>query len=118
MRKMLVVDDDAVVRIHCKQMLVENGFDVAEAADGVEAISVYQDFQPDMVFMDITMPQMGGLDALKEIKVINPNAKVTMVIVQGQQALVMEALKLGAVNFVIKPFDEEEVLGAIQKALG
>ena len=118
MRKVMVVDDDVIMRIHCKQMLVENGFDVAEAANGIEAISVYQDYQPDMVLMDITMPDMGGLDALKEIKVINPNAQVAMLTVEGQQALVMEAFKTGAVDFVIKPFDQEEVLGTIKKALG
>ncbi|MDA1127664.1 MAG: response regulator [Chloroflexi bacterium] len=118
MRKVMVVDDDAIMRIRCKQMLAENGFDVAEAANGIEAISVYQDFQPDMVLMDIIMPDLGGLDALKEIKVINPNAQVAMLMVEGQQALVMEALKTGAVDFLIKPFDQEEVLGTIKKALG
>ena len=114
----MVVGGDASMRIRLKQMLVENGLDVAEAASGREAISVYRDFQPDMVFMDIFLPDMGGLDALKEIKGINPNALVAMLVVEGQQALVMEALRTGAVDFVTQPFDEEEVLGAINKALG
>ena len=107
----MVVDDDASMRMGCKQMLVENGFDVAEAASGYEAISVY------MVFMDIVMPDMDGLAALKEIKKMDPNAKVAMAIVKGQQALVMVALKTGAVDFVIKPFDQKQVLGTIKRAL-
>ncbi len=114
----MLVGGDAFMRIRLKQMLVENGLDVAEVANGVEAISVYRDFQPHMVFIDIDLPDKGGLDALKEIKGINPNALVAMLVVEGQQALVMEALRSGAVDFLTKPFDEEEVLGAINKALG
>ena len=85
MRKVMVVEDDALMRIHLKQMLVENGFDVAEAADGIEAISVYQAFEPDMVFLNITISDKDGLAALKEIKVINPNAQVAIIVVEGQQ---------------------------------
>ena len=118
MRKVMVVEDDALMRIHLKQMLVENGFDVAEAADGIEAISVYQAFEPDMVFLNITISDKEGLAALKEIKVINPNAQVAIIVVEGQQALVMEALKSGAVDFVTKPFDQDEVLGTLKKSLG
>ena len=123
MPKVMVVDDAAFMRMRCKEMLVENGFDVAEAANGIEAISVYKDFQPDMVLMDITMPEMDGLAALKEIKKMDPNAKVAMVTAMGQQALVMEALKTGAMDFVVKPLDQERVLGrahlgTIRKALG
>ncbi len=117
-RKVMVVDDDSAMRTYCKKMLVENGFDVVEAANGTEAISVYKESQPDMVLMDITMPDMDGLTALKEIKKIDPGAKVAMVTAIGQQALVMEALKTGAMDFVIKPFDQESVLGTIEKALG
>ena len=106
------------MRMRCKKMLIENGFEVVEAANGIEAISVYQESNPDMVLMDITMPDMDGLAALKEIKKIDPNAKVAMVTAMGQQALVMEALKTGAMEFVIKPFDQERVLGTIKKALG
>lgn len=113
----MVVDDDASARKGLTRTLVENGFDVAEAANGIEAISVYGDFRPDMVFMDVIMPGMDGLAALEEIKTLDPNAKVAMTIVKGQQALVLVALKAGAVDFVIKPFDEKQVLGAIKKAL-
>ena len=114
----MVVDDDALSRIHFKQMLVEDGFDVAEAANGIEAISLYQNFQPDMVFVNIIMPDKSGLVILNKIKVTNPRAQVAMIVGEGQQALVMEALKAGAVDFVTKPFDQEEVLGTIKKALG
>ena len=114
----MVVDDDPFMRINYKRMLVENGFDVAEAANGVEAISVYEDFQPDMVLMDINMPEMDGLAALKEIKKMDPSAKVAMLTAMGQQALVMEAFKTGAMDFVIKPVDEQQILGVIEKALG
>ena len=117
-QRVMVVDDDSSMRMSCKQMLVEGGYDVAEAATGIEAISVYKESQPDMVLMDITMPKMDGLTALKEIKVMDPNAKVAMTAVMGQQALVMVALKLGAVDFMIKPFGQEEVLGTIKRALG
>ena len=113
----MVVDDDASTRMGCKQLLVENGYDVSEAANGIEAISAYSDFQPDMVFMDMTMPDMDGLIALQEIMVMDPNAKVAMAIVMGQQALVMVALKTGAVDFVIKPFDQEQVLSTIERVL-
>ncbi len=117
-QKVMVVDDNALTRIHFKQMLVEDGFDVAEAANGIEAISLYQGFQPDMVFVNITMPDKCGLVILREIKVTNPQAQVAMIVGEGQQALAMEALKTGAVDFVTKPFDQEEVLGTIKKALG
>ena len=113
----MVVDDDASTRMGCKQLLVENGYDVSEAANGIEAISAYSDFQPDMVFMDMTMPDMDGLIALQEIMVMDPNAKVAMAIVMGQQALVMVALKTGAVDFVIKPFDQEQILSTIERVL-
>ena len=117
-QKFMVVDGDALTRIHLKQMLVEDGFNVAEAGNGIEAISLIQNFQPDMVFVNITMPDKSGLEILKEIKVTNPQAQVAIIVGEGQQALAMEALKAGAVDFVTKPFDQEEILGTIKKALG
>ena len=115
-RKVLVVDEDVSIRLSCKQMLAENGFDVAEAENGFEAISVYRDFQPDMVFMDIIMPDMVGLTVLQEILVMDPNAKVALIIFSGEEALVMEAFGR-TVDFVIKPFEQEQLLATIQRAL-
>ena len=117
MPKLMVVDDAAFMRMRCRNILVESGFDVVEAADGLEAISVYMESLPDMVLMDITMPGLGGLAALKEIMKIDPSAKVAIVTAMGQQALVMEAYKMGAVDFVIKPLGQEQVLTTINRAL-
>ena len=116
-QRVMVVDDDESTRMDCKQLLVDAGFDVAEAANSDEAISIYGEFQPDIVFMDITMPDMDCLIALQEIIVMDPDAKVAMAVVMGQQASVMVALKLGAVDFVIKPFCQEQVLGTIDRVL-
>ena len=115
--KVMVVDDDVFMRMNYRQMLVGKGFDVAEAANGIEAISVYRDFQPDMVLMDIKMPEMDGLAALKIIREMDPIAKVAMVSAVAQQALFMEAYKTGAVDFVIKPVNQERVLDIIKNAL-
>ena len=117
MPKVMVVDDASFMRMRCRQMLDDNGFDVVEAANGIEAISAYTHHQPDIVLMDITMPGMDGIAALKEILKIDPGAKVAMVTAMGQQALVIEALKSGAKDFVMKPFDQERILETIKKAL-
>ena len=113
--RVMVVDDDASARICCKEMLVENGYDVVESANGIGAISIYRDFQPDMVFMEITTPDMDSLLALQEIVMMDPRAKVAIVMVQGQQASLKKAMKIGAVDFVIKPFDQDQVLDTIYR---
>ena len=114
-KKVMVVDDNESTRLSCKDMLVENGFDVAEAANGKDAISVCSDFLPDMVFMDITMPDMDGLLALQEIIVMDPGAKVAMAMEVGQQSSIKLAIKMGAVDFVMKPLCPEQVLGSIYR---
>ena len=116
-RKVMVVDDDPFMLINYKLMLVENGFEVIEAANGSEAVSFYKETRPDMVLMDITMPDMDGITALKEIRAIDPDAKIAMVTAMGQQSMVMEALKSGAKDFVIKPFDQDRVLEAVKKMM-
>jgi two-component system, chemotaxis family, chemotaxis protein CheY len=116
--KILIVDDAAFMRMMIKDILSKNGFDVvAEAADGAQAVEKYQEHQPDLVTMDITMPEMDGITALKEIKKINPNAKVIMCSAMGQQAMVIDAIQAGAKDFIVKPFQADRVLEAINKTL-
>ena len=118
MTTILVVDDAAFMRKKCAELLVQHGYKVVEAGNGTEAISKYQEIKPDGVLMDITMPDMDGLQALKELRSVDPNARVAMVTAMGQQSMVMEALKSGARDFVVKPFDSDRVQAAVQKLLG
>lgn len=115
MAKILVVDDAAFMRLRCSKLLAENGHEVVEASTGREAVDQYVATSPDAVLLDITMPDMDGLSALKEIKAHDANCKVAMVTAMGQQSIVMEALKIGAKDFVVKPFDADRVLTAVQK---
>jgi two-component system, chemotaxis family, chemotaxis protein CheY len=113
----LVVDDAAFMRMRCAKLLKDNGYEVIEAGNGVEAVASYRDMRPDAVLLDITMPEMDGLTALKEIKKLDPSAKVAMVTAMGQQTIVMDALKSGARDFVLKPFQPERILDALKKLL-
>ncbi len=115
MAKILVVDDSAFMRMRNATLLKELGHDVIEAGDGAQAVEVYKQQKPDAVLMDITMPVMDGLEALKNILGHDPAAKVAMVTAMGQQAIVMEAIKAGARDFVVKPFDPERVQAALNK---
>ena len=113
----MVVDDAAFMRLRASKVLQENGHDVVQAENGLEAVKHYAEHHPDAVLMDITMPEMDGLAALKEIRKMDPNARVAMVTAMGQHAIVMEALKAGARDFVLKPFQPDRVLNAVQKLL-
>lgn len=116
--KILIVDDAAFMRMMIKDILTKNGFEVVgEAADGAQAISLYQELQPDLVTMDITMPEMDGITALKEIKAVNPSAKIIMCSAMGQQAMVIDAIQAGARDFIVKPFQADRVIEAINKVL-
>ena len=116
--KILIVDDAAFMRMMIKDILSKNGYEiVGEAADGAQAVQLYQETQPDLVTMDITMPEMDGITALKEIKKVNPQAKVIMCSAMGQQAMVIDAIQAGAKDFIVKPFQADRVLEAISKAL-
>ena len=117
MATLLVVDDAAFMRMRCSKLLVDNGYQVVEASNGVDAVKKYQEVRPDGVLLDITMPEMDGLAALKEIRKIDPDARVAMVTAMGQQSLVIDALKSGARDFVIKPFQSDRVLNAVKKML-
>ena len=118
MSKILIVDDAAFMRMRCAKLLAENGFEVAEAADGAEALTKYKEHKPDAVLLDITMPNMDGLSTLKELLKIDPGARIAMVTAMGQQSMVMEALKTGARDFVVKPFEADRVLAALNKIIG
>ncbi len=115
MAKILVVDDASFMRMRCTKLLKDNGFDTIEARNGIEAVKQFQDQKPDGVLMDITMPDMDGIAALKRLREIDSKARIAMVTAMGQQSLVIEALKSGAMDFVVKPFDAERVLAAARK---
>ncbi|MBA2174101.1 response regulator [Halobacillus locisalis] len=116
--RILIVDDAAFMRMMVKDILTKNGYEIAgEAEDGKKAVELYKEQQPDLVTMDITMPEMDGIAALKEIKSENPNAKVIMCSAMGQQAMVVDAIQAGAKDFIVKPFQADRVIEAIQKAL-
>jgi two-component system chemotaxis response regulator CheY len=118
-RRILIVDDAAFMRMMIKDILTKNNFEVVgEAADGVQAIEKYFDLKPDLVTMDITMPEMDGIAALKAIKVKDPSAKIIMCSAMGQQAMVIDAIQAGAKDFIVKPFQADRVVEAIEKALG
>ena len=118
MAKIMVVDDAMFMRKKCSQLLIQNGHEVVEASNGVEALETYKKYKPDAVLLDITMPDMDGLHALKELLAFDPQARVTMCTAMGQQSIVIEALKSGARDFVVKPFDATRVIGAVKKMVG
>jgi len=118
-KRFLIVDDAAFMRMMIKDILSKNGFEVVgEAADGVQAIEKYHELKPDLVTMDITMPEMDGIAALKSIKEKDPSAIVIMCSAMGQQAMVIDAIQAGAKDFIVKPFQADRVIEAIQKAIG
>lgn len=117
-KTVLIVDDAAFMRMMIKDILNKNGFDVVgEAENGVQAVEKYEELKPDLVTMDITMPEMDGVAALKEIKQMDPSSTVIMCSAMGQQAMVIDAIQAGAKDFIVKPFQAERVLEAINKAL-
>jgi two-component system chemotaxis response regulator CheY len=116
MKKILIVDDAAFMRLSLKTMLERNGFEVVgEAENGYKAIELYKMFQPDIVTMDITMPDMDGIDALNEIIKFDFNAKVIMLSAMGQETKIREAVMQGAKGFIVKPFKEEYLVKALSK---
>lgn len=116
--KVLIVDDAAFMRMMIKEILSKNGYSVVgEASDGAQAVEKYKELGPDLVTMDITMPEMDGITALKEIKKLDPNARVIMCSAMGQQAMVIDAIQAGAKDFIVKPFQADRVLEAIKKTL-
>ena len=115
-KNILICDDAAFMRMMIKDILTKNGYNVAgEAENGLKAVEKFKEVNPDLVLMDITMPEMDGIQALKEIKKIDGGAKVIMCSAMGQQAMVLEAIQAGAKDFIIKPFTPERVLETIAK---
>ena len=114
----MVVDDAAFMRMMLKDILNNNGYQViGEAENGVVAIERYMELKPGITIMDITMPEMDGLQAVKEIRSKDPSARIVMCSAMGQQAMVIEAIQSGAKDFVVKPFQADRVLEAVAKAL-
>ncbi len=118
MAKILIADDAAFMRMRSASLLKELGHEVLEAEDGAQAVEMFKEHSPDAVLLDITMPVMDGLEALKQIISIDPAAKIAMVTAMGQQQVIMEAIKAGAKDFVVKPFDATRIEEALWKLVG
>jgi len=118
-KRILIVDDAAFMRMMLKDILTKNGYIVAgEAENGAVAVEMFKELRPDLVTMDITMPEMDGITAVKEIRDIDSNAKIIMCSAMGQQAMVIDSIQAGAKDFIVKPFQPDRVLEAIAKVLG
>lgn len=118
MAKLLITDDAAFMRMTLKKMVTDAGYEViGEAENGKQAVDLYEEHRPDLVTMDITMPEMNGIEALEKIKSLDPNAKVVMCSAMGQQNMVVDAIQKGAIDFIVKPFDETRIKEALDKAL-
>lgn len=118
MPKLLVVDDAAYVRLRLTRLLRENGYEVIEAGDGKEAVARYQQDKPDGVLLDIVMPEMDGMAALKELRKRDKNARIVMLTSVHEQSTVMDAIRSGALDFVVKPFDDQRLLAIVKKMVG
>ena len=118
-KSILIVDDAAFMRMMIKDILTKNGYEVVgEAENGSVAINKYKELKPDLVIMDITMPEVDGIQAVKEIKKINADSQIIMCSAMGQQAMVIESIQAGARDFIVKPFQAERVIEAVKKVLG
>ncbi len=119
MAKIMIVDDAAFMRMMIKDALTKAGYtDLLEAADGAIALETFKTEKPDLVLMDITMPNMNGLDALKAIKAHDPNASIIMCSAMGQEPMVIDAIKSGAKDFIVKPFKPNRIVEAVSKVIG
>ncbi len=117
MAKILIVDDAAFVRLNMKRMLASAGHVLIEADNGHHAVETYKKQKPDLVMMDITMPELDGISAVREIRQFDPHAKVIMCSSMGQQNKIVDAIQAGATDFIVKPYKEAQVMDAINKAL-
>lgn len=118
-KNILICDDAAFMRMMIKDILTKNGYTVVgESENGAKAVEKYAELKPDLVLMDITMPEMDGIQALKKIKEADPSATVIMCSAMGQQAMVIESIQSGAKDFIVKPFQADRVLEAVRKVVG
>ena len=118
-KKILITDDAAFMRMMLKDILTKGGYEVVgEAENGQMAIDKFKELQPDLVTLDITMPELDGIGALKGIKAVDPNAVCIMCSAMGQQAMVIESIQAGAKDFIVKPFQADRVISAVQKVIG
>lgn len=118
-KRVLLVDDAAFMRMMVKDILTKNGYEVAgEAENGAKAVEKYRELKPDLTLMDITMPEMDGIEAVKAIKSGDPSANIVMCSAMGQQAMVIESIQAGAKDFIVKPFNADRVLEAVRKVIG
>ncbi|MBW4828694.1 MAG: response regulator [Clostridiaceae bacterium] len=118
-KRILIVDDASFMRMMIKDILTKNGFEVVgEGENGLKAVEKYEELKPDLVIMDITMPEMDGIQAVKEIKKNDSDAKIIMCSAMGQQTMVIEAIQAGAKDFIVKPFQADRVIEAVKKVLG
>ncbi len=117
MARILVVDDAQFMRMRISRLLMAEGHQILEADDGSNAIAVYKSSRPDIVLMDVTMPKMDGLSALRHIREYDPQAKVVMLTALGLESVVLEAVKAGAKDFIVKPFELPRVLSTINKLM-
>ncbi len=118
-KNILLVDDAAFMRMMLKDILTKNGYEViGEAENGAKALEKYKETMPDLVIMDITMPEVDGIQAVKDIMAFDKDAKIIMCSAMGQQAMVIEAIQAGAKDFIVKPFQAERVIEAVKKVIG
>ena len=118
-KSVLICDDAAFMRVMIKDILTKNGYEVVgEAENGIKAVEKYTETKPDLVMMDITMPEMDGIQALKKIKELDSGATVIMCSAMGQQAMVIESIQAGAKDFIVKPFQADRVIEAVKKVVG
>ena len=118
-KKIMIVDDAAFMRMMIKNSLTTNGYNnLIEAGDGLQALESYQTEKPDLVIMDITMPNMDGIQALQAIKAFDKDAKIVMCSAMGQESMVVDAIRFGALDFIVKPFKPDRILQTVEKILG
>jgi two-component system chemotaxis response regulator CheY len=118
-KKIMLVDDAAFMRMMIKDTLKKNGFtDIVEAGNGEQAVATFQVEKPDLILLDITMPVMDGLEALKKLKELDSSVQVVMCSAMGQESMVVDALKLGAKDFIVKPFKPDRIMKTVNSLLG